>query len=83
MEKPIKTPGEALNVIAQAWRYAAGFLTSIEVWLMVLVAATTVGAVFLAAMGDARSLLAIGFAIGYLVLRPVLHAKGILGWPFL
>ena len=77
MEKPIKTPGEALNVIAQAWRYAAGFLTSIEVWLMVLVAATTVG------MGDARSLLAIGFAIGYLVLRPVLHAKGILGWPFL
>ncbi|HEY9104305.1 hypothetical protein [Chitinimonas sp.] len=83
MEKPVKNPREALNLIAHTWRRSAGFLTSIEVWLMVLVAATAVGAVFLAAMGDVRSLLALGFVVGYLVLRPVLHAKGILSWPFL
>lgn len=83
MEKPVKTPREALKLIVETWRRSAGFLASIEVWLMVLVAAATVGGVFLAAMGDVRSLLAIGFAVGYLVLRPVLHAKGILSWPFL
>ncbi|MGW8393222.1 hypothetical protein [Pseudoduganella sp. HUAS MS19] len=83
MQKPVKTPLEALKLIAATWRKATPFFTSIEVWLMVLVAATTVGGVFLAAMGDARSLLAVGFAVGYLVLRPVLHAKGILSWPFL
>lgn len=83
MQKPVKTPLEALKLIVATWRNAAPFFASIEVWLMVLVAAATVGGVFLAAMGDARSLLAIGFAVGYLVLRPVLHAKGILAWPFL
>ncbi|WP_342113570.1 hypothetical protein [Pseudoduganella sp. OTU4001] len=83
MEKPVKTPQEALKLIAATWRRSAGFLTSIEVWLMVLVAAAMVGGAFLAAMGDVRSLLAIGFAVGYLVLRPVLHAKGILSWPFI
>lgn len=83
MQKPVKTPQEAFKVIAKTWRQAAPFFSSIEVWLMVLVAATTVGGVFLAAMGDVRGLLAIGLAVGYLVLRPVLHAKGILSWPFL
>ena len=83
MEKPVKNPREALKLIINTWGRAAGFLTSIEVWLMVAVAASVVGGIFLAAMGDVRSLLAIGFAVGYLVLRPVLHAKGILGWPFL
>jgi len=83
MEKPVKTPKEALKLIAATWHRAGPFLASIEVWLMVLVAAAMVGGVFLAAMGDARSLLAIGFSVGYLVLRPVLHAKGILSWPFL
>jgi hypothetical protein len=83
MENPVKTPRQALNLVVATWRRSAGFFTSIEVWLMVLVAATAVGAVFLAAMGDVRSLLAIGFVVGYLVLRPVLHAKGILSWPFL
>lgn len=83
MEKPVKTPREAINLIANTWGRSAGFLTSIEMWLMVLVAASTVGGIFLAAMGDVRSLLAIGFAVSYLVLRPVLHAKGILSWPFL
>ncbi|KQZ44774.1 hypothetical protein [Duganella sp. Root1480D1] len=83
MQKPVKTLREAFKLIAATWRHAAPFFASIEVWLMVMAAAATVGGVFLAAMGDARSLLAIGCAVGYLVLRPVLHAKGILGWPFL
>lgn len=83
MEKPVKTPREALKLIAATWGRAGVFFTSIEVWLMVAVAAAVVGGIFLAAMGDARSLLAIGFAVGYLVVRPVLHAKGILSWPFL
>jgi len=83
MEKPVKTPQEALKMLIATWRRAAPFFASIEVWMMVLVAASTVGGIFLAAMGDARCLLAIGFAVGYLVLRPVLHAKGILSWPFL
>lgn len=83
MQKPVKTPREAFKVTVKTWRQAAPFFASIEVWLMVLVAATTVGGIFLAAMGDVRSLLAIGFAVGYLVVRPVLHAKGILSWPFL
>ncbi|WP_426338624.1 hypothetical protein ACN9MZ_19600 [Pseudoduganella sp. S-14] len=83
MQKPVKTPREAFKLMMATWRRAAPFFASIEVWLMVLVAAMTVGGVFLAAMGDARSVLAIGSAVGYLVLRPVLHAKGILSWPFL
>jgi hypothetical protein len=83
MENPVKTPKEAFKLMIDAWRRAGSFFASIEVWLMVLVAAAMVGGVFLAAMGDARSLLAIGFSVGYLVLRPVLHAKGILAWPFL
>jgi len=83
MQKPIKTLREAFKVIVDTWRLAAPFFASIEVWLMVLVAAATVGGVFLAAMGDTRALLAIDFAVGYLVLRPVLHVKRILSWPFL
>jgi hypothetical protein len=83
MEKPVKTPLEALKLIVATWRRTGTFFSSIEVWLMVLVAACMVGGIFLAAMGDMRSLLAIGYAVGYLVLRPVLHAKGILSWPFL
>ncbi len=83
MEQPVKTPKEALKLIAATWARTGVFFKSIEVWLMVVVAAAIVGGIFLAAMGDARCLLAIGFAVGYLVLRPVLHAKGILSWPFL
>ncbi|MYN03185.1 hypothetical protein GTP41_13900 [Pseudoduganella sp. DS3] len=83
MEKPVKSASEALTVIIATWRHARPFFASVEVWLMVLVAASIVGGMFLAAMGDVRSLVAIGFAVGYLVLRPVLHAKGILSWPFL
>lgn len=83
MEKPVKSPSEALKAIIAAWRDARPFFASVEVWLMVLVAASIVGGMFLAAMGDARCLLAVGFGVGYLVLRPVLHAKGILSWPFL
>ena len=83
MEKPVKTPQEALKVIIATWRRARPFFSSIEVWLMVAVAAATVGGIFLAAMGDPLCLLAIGFSVGYMVLRPVLHAKGILSWPFI
>lgn len=83
MQKPVKTPLEAVKLIMRTWRRAAPFFASIEVWLMVLVAAAIVGGIFLAALGDARCLLAIGFSVGYLVLRPVLHVKGILAWPFI
>jgi len=83
MEHPVKTPKQALALIVQVWSQTGGFFRSIEVWLMVAVAAAMVGGLFLAAMGDARSLLAFGFAFGYLVARPVLHHKGILSWPFI
>jgi len=83
MERPVKSPQEALQLIARVWSQAGGFFASIEVWLMVLVAALTVGGLFLAFMGDSRSLLAFGIAAGYLAARPLLHARGILRWPFL
>jgi len=59
MEKPVKTPKQAFKLMIETWRRAGSFFASIEVWLMVLVAAAMVGGVFLAAMGDARSLLAV------------------------
>lgn len=67
----------------RVWREAAPFFLSIELWLMVLVAAATVGGLFLAVLHDARSLLAFGFVVGYLGLRSALHVKRILAWPFI
>lgn len=83
MNREVKTFRDALALVLRACREAAPFFRSIEVWLMVLVAAATVGGFWLAFMGDLRSVVVFGFAIGYLVLRPVLHMKRILAWPFL
>ncbi len=46
---------------------------------MVLVAVASIAGVWLAFMGGSRSLLAFGFAIGYMSVRPILHVKGLLG----
>lgn len=82
MNTEVKTLRDAIALVLRACRAAAPFFLSIEMWLMVLVAAATVGGFWLAFLGDLRSLLAFGFAAGYLVARPVLHMKRILSWPF-
>jgi hypothetical protein len=83
MDHDIKTIKQAGTLVRQAWREAAGFFLSIELWLMVLVAFATVGGVWLAAMGDLRCLLSFGFAGAYVVTRAMLHMKRILAWPFM
>ena len=82
MPNEVKSLRDAALLVLAACRAAAPFFLSIEVWLMVAVAAATVGGFWLAFLGDLRSVLAFGFALGYLVLRPVLHVKRILHWPF-
>ena len=83
MGHDIKTFKEAAALMLRVWREASGFFFSIELWLMVLVAASTVGGAWLALMGDAWSLPVFAFAIGYPVARTVLHLKRILAWPFI
>ncbi len=83
MNNEVKTFREALLLVLHTWRAASAFFLSIELWLMVGVAAATVGGVWLAFMGDASSLLAFGLSIGYVVARTVLHVKRILNWPFI
>ena len=83
MGHDIKTFKEACILLLQVWRASAGFFLSIELWLMVLVAASTVGGAWLAVMGEAWSLLAFGFVFGYVGARTVLHLKRILAWPFI
>ncbi len=83
MGHDIKTLGEAVALLQRVWHEASAFFLSIELWLMVLVAASTVGGVWLAVMGDAWSLLAFAFAFGYVGARTVLHLKRILNWPFI
>lgn len=83
MGHDIKTFREACALLLQVWRASAAFFLSIELWLMVLVAASTVGGAWLAVMGDAWSLLAFAFAFGYLAARTVLHLKRIVSWPFI
>lgn len=83
MGHDIKTFKEAVALLLRVWRQAASFFLSIELWLMVLVAASTVGGAWLAVMGDTWSLLAFAFAIGYVATRMVLHQKRILAWPFI
>jgi hypothetical protein len=82
MRRDIKTLKEAGTLTLDVWREALHFFLSIELWLMVLVAGATVGGVWLAVLGDARSLLAFGFAIAYVVARSILHVKRIVSWPF-
>lgn len=79
----IHTLKEARALALRVWRDAATFFLSIELALMVLVAAATVAGVFLAVMGDLRSILAFGFAIAYVALRSALHLKRKLTWPFI
>lgn len=67
----------------RVWREAAAFFLSIELGLMLLVVAATVGGVWLAVMHDLHSLLAFGFAIAYVGARITLHVKRILSWPFI
>ena len=83
MDHDIRTIGDAARLVLRAWREASAFFLSLELWLMVLVAGATVAGVWLAVMVDARSLLAFGFAIGYVVARSALHVKRILAWPFI
>lgn len=83
MGHDIKTIKEALALLQRVWREASAFFLSIELWLMVLVAASTVAGTWLAVMGDAWSLLAFSFAFGYVAARTVLHLKRILAWPFI
>ena len=83
MGHDIKTIKEALALLRRVWRDAAGFFLSIELWLMVLVAAAAVGGAWLALMGDAWSLPAFAFAFGYPAARTVLHLRRILSWPFI
>lgn len=73
----------AIAEVASAVRAAAGFLLTIEVWMMVVVAAATVAGFWLAFVGNPGSLLAFAFAAGYLAARVVLHLKRILSWPFM
>jgi len=83
MSHDIKTIKEAGALALRVWREAASFFLSIELWLVVLTAFATVGGVFLAFLGDARCLLAFGFAVAYVAGRSVLHVRRVLSWPFL
>jgi hypothetical protein len=83
MGHDIHTLKEARALALRVWRDAATFFLSIELALMVMVAAATVAGVFLAVMGDLRSILSLGFAIAYVALRATLHVKRKLSWPFI
>jgi len=83
MGHDIKTFKDAVALLLRVWREASSFFLSIELWLMVLVAASMVGGAWLALVGDAWSLPAFAFAFGYLAVRTVLHLKRILTWPFI
>ena len=74
---------QAGAVALRTWRNAAPFFLDIELALMVLVAVSTVAGVWLAVMLDARSLLAFGFAVAYLVTRTLPHVQRKLSWPFI
>ena len=79
----IKTFKEAAALMLRVWQESASFFLSIEVWLMVLTAACTVGGAFLAVIGEAWSLPVLAFGFGYSPMRAVLHVKRILAWPFI
>jgi hypothetical protein len=83
MNSEVNTIKDAAALLLRACRLAVPFFLSIEVWLMVAVAAATVAGFWLAFLGDLRSVAAFGFAGGYLALRPFLHVKRILAWPFM
>lgn len=81
---PDPTPWrEVLAALRHIRREAGGFFLSIELWMMVLLSWVTVAGFWLAYMGDLRALAVFGAAVGYVVLRVVLHRRRVLGWPFL
>ena len=82
MEPEVRSLRDLLAQFARACRAASGYFKSIEVWLMIAMAAATVGGVFLAFMGEPSALAAFGIVIAYFTVRPILHVKGILRWPF-
>jgi len=82
MRSKLKTIKSGAALANGIWRETAAFFLSIEFWLLMAVAGSLVGGVWLAFMGDLRSLLAFGFVIAYFTARPLLHVKGILKWPF-
>jgi len=77
------TVKDIATLTLRVWRDAAAFFLSIELGLMLLVVAATVGGVWLAVLHEASSLLAFGFAIAYVATRITLHVKRILSWPFI
>jgi hypothetical protein len=83
MGHDIKTIKEAAALMLRVWREASTFFLSIELWLMVLVAFATVAGFWFAVLGDARALLAFGFAAAYVGARSVLHVRRKLAWPFI
>jgi hypothetical protein len=83
MSREVKTFREAVTLMSRACREASPLFLSIELWLMVLVAGAMVGGFWLAVLGDARSLLAFGFAVVYIATRAALHVKRIVTWPFI
>lgn len=83
MSQEVKTFRDACALTARVWRASAGFFKSVEVWLLVMVAAAMVAGVFFAFMLDVRGVFAFAFVLTYFIGRLVLHAKGILKWPFL
>ena len=82
MVHDMKSVRGAAAELRQVWRAASGFLLSIELWLMVLAAASMVGGFWLAFMGEPCCLLAFGVALGYPALRTALHLSGRVAWPF-
>ncbi|MES2262626.1 MAG: hypothetical protein V4724_29220 [Pseudomonadota bacterium] len=83
MKPDLHTFKDLCALTLRVWREAAGFFLSIEVCLLLLVAVAPVAGLFLAFMGEWSAVPCFAFALGYLVARPVLHVKGILGWPFI
>lgn len=83
MSHDTNTFKQAVDQVRCAVRESADYFRSIEVWLMVVVAAATVGGFWLAFLGEPASLLAFALAWGYLALRVTLHIKRIVSWPFL
>jgi len=83
MNHLIKSVRELIALFGEAWHEASSYLKSIEVWLMFAMSGFTVAGFFLAFMGELSAFLAFGIVIAYFTIRPILHVKGILRWPFL
>lgn len=83
MDHDIKTLRQFAELPSQLWRETAGFLLSIELWMMLLLSWATVAGFWLAFMRDLLCLLPFGFAVAYPIVRVTLHIKRILHWSFI